>query len=47
MKKLKKKPENQCQNIACQEKNHSREMENRFIQKTRPRMNYEWIGKTI
>ena len=26
-------------------KNHKREMEMRFKQKTRPRMNYEWIGK--
>ena len=46
IKKLKKN-ENQCQNAACEQKNHQREMKIWFKQKTRPRMNLEWIGKSF
>ena len=42
----KQKTENQCKNAACEQKNHYREMEIWFKQKTRSRMNYEWIEKT-
>ena len=42
-----KKTENQSLNAAC-EQNHYRGSEIWFKQKkTKPRMNYEWIGKTI
>ena len=46
-KNMKKKTENQCQNAACAQKNHPREMKIQFKQKTRPRMSCEWIGETI
>ena len=42
-----KKTENQCQNAVCEQKNQKREKEIWFKRKTRPRMNYEWIAKTI
>ena len=44
--RLLKKTENQCQNAACEQKATSEE-EKFDLKKTRPRMKYEWIRKTI
>ena len=44
----KRKTENQCQNAACEQKNHLTTNGNLVQTKqNRTRMNYEWIGKTI
>ena len=43
--KFKKKTENQSQNAVCDQKPLARKR-NLFQKKTRPRKNYEWIGKT-
>ena len=45
--KNRKNNKNQSEIAACEQKNHKREIEIWFKQKTRPRMNYQWIGKTI
>ena len=41
-----KETENQCQNAAIEQKT-TIEKKNRLNKKTRPRVNYEWMGKTI
>ena len=45
--KTKNKTENQCQNAASENKKPVVGNVNLILTKTRPRMNYEWIGKTI
>ena len=42
-----KKTENQCQNAACEQKTTSEKWKFGSNKKTRPILNYEWIGKTI
>ena len=38
------RPKKQCQNAASEKKPLARNV-NLIVKKTRPRMNYEWIGK--
>ena len=44
--KEQKKPENYCKNATCEQKTTSEKWKS-GSKKTRPRINYEWIGKTI
>ena len=46
-KKSHKKTENQRQNAACEQETTSKKEKFSSIKKTRPRLNYEWNGKTI
>ena len=47
IKKIKKKKLKINAKMPHVNKNHHREMEISIKRKTRPRMNYKWIGKTI
>ena len=42
-----KKSENRCQNVACEQKTNSDKLKFGSNKRTRPKMNDEWIGKTI